>query len=48
VHPLDMQYSDGRDLWVRTLNKVLAERHPLTLTDWLAHTDASAGQPAMP
>ena len=48
VHPLDMQYSDGRDLWMRTLNKVLAERHPLTLADWLAHTDASASQLAKP
>jgi len=41
VHPLDMQYSDGRDLWVRTLDRMLAERRPLTLTDWLADTDAS-------
>lgn len=39
VHPLDMQYSDGRESWVRTLGKMLAERRPLTLTDWLAHTD---------
>jgi predicted deacetylase len=39
VHPKDLQHPEGQDFWLRTVNHLLTQRHPVTLTDWLKQTE---------
>lgn len=41
VHPMDLRHPDGPGFWLRTLQRVLAERQPSTLSDWVGETGAS-------
>jgi len=43
VHPMDMQHPDGRNFWLRKLDHMIAERRPLTLSDWLDRAETPAG-----
>jgi uncharacterized protein len=38
VHPMDLRHRDGLSFWRRTLDRMLAERHSTTLSDWLGET----------
>ena len=40
VHPVDLQHLDGPGFWLRTLDRLLAERRPSTLSDWLGEAGA--------
>jgi uncharacterized protein len=35
VHPMDLRHPDGLSFWRRTLDRMLAERRPSTLSGWL-------------
>lgn len=41
VHPMDLRHPDGPKFWRHTLDRMLAERQPLTLSDWLGEARAS-------
>jgi len=43
VHPMDLRHPDGRAFWFRTLDRMLSQRRPATLSECLGEAGDSAG-----
>jgi predicted deacetylase len=43
VHPTDLRHPDGRAFWFRTLDRMLSQRRPATLSECLGEAGDSAG-----